>query len=194
MKFHLFILMQIFALSANAWTVIVMTKPNAQWINVLDEKNPLKVGQFLAFGDTVITGPGTKLKLVEQHSVMVIGENSTVKIEESPYKDGVPHPATLFLQNGTLRLQVDPPEAKKYRYKIPSIVAGVRGTEFVLAASKEKEVLCVLEGSVEAEISATKKKAVVKKNIGWIREGLDEGKLLPTTVEQRQEWVKATSL
>lgn len=183
------------SVSAHAWTVMVISSgAKVDWINVNAEKAALKVGQFLNFGDTIITGPGAKVKMIENHSVMVIGENSTLKIEEPVKKDGPPSEITLNLQAGKARFTVDKTEAKKYQYRIPSIVAGVRGTEFVLTASPEKEVLCVLEGEVGAEIIASGAKAVVKKNIGWIREGNQEGKLLPTTPDQRKGWVQATSL
>jgi hypothetical protein len=183
------------AISSHAWTVMVLSSgAKAEWINVKNEKAPLKVGQFLNYGDTIVTGENTKIKLLENHSVLVVGEKTTLKIEEPLKKDGPPSPITMNLMSGKARFTVDKTEAEKYRYRIPSIVAGVRGTEFVLTASAEKEVLCVLEGEVGAEIIASGAKATVKKNIGWIREGGQEGKLLPTTPEQRKNWVQATSL
>lgn len=195
MKCLVFMAISFVSFSGHAWTVMVLSsEPKAEWINAKGEKQPLKVGQFLNYGDTVITGAGTKVKMIENHSVMVIGEKTTLKIEEPEKKDGPPSQITLNLSAGKARFVVDKGEAKKYRYRIPSIVAGVRGTEFVLTAATEKEVLCVLEGEVGAEIVASGAQATVKKNIGWIREGNQEGKLLPTTSEQRQNWVKATSL
>ncbi len=194
MKYMLSTLFVFIAISAKAWTVMVISSnPKATWIDVNSQSQPLKVGQFLGVGDTVVTGAGTKVKLIENYSVMVIGENSRMKIEESPTKDGPPTPATLNLSAGKMRLQVGPTEAKKYNYRIPSIVAGVRGTEFILTASPEKEVLCVLDGEVAAEVLSSGAKAVVKKNTGWIREGKEEGKILPTTYEQRKPWIQATS-
>jgi hypothetical protein len=181
--------------AAKAWTVMVLSsKPSAIWVNVKGEKTPLKVGQFLGPGDIVVTGAGTKVKLIENHSVMVIGENTNLKFSEPEKKDGPPSPVTITILNGKVRFKVDKTEAQKYKYRIPSIVAGVRGTEFVLTSSMEKEVLCVLEGEVGAEIVASGAKAVVQKNIGWIREGNQEGRLLPTTPEQRKSWVDATSI
>jgi hypothetical protein len=195
MKYFVLFLAAFVSISGHAWTVMVISSnPKAEWVDVKGEKHNLKIGQFLNYGDSIITGAGTKVKMIENYSVMVIGENTTLKIEEPEKKDGPPSPLTLNLIAGKARFKVDKTEAAKYRYRIPSIVAGVRGTEFVLTAATEKEVLCVLEGEVGAEIIKSGAKAVVKKNIGWIREGDQEGKLLPTTTEQRESWVKATSL
>jgi hypothetical protein len=179
---------------AKAWTVMVMANSNAEWIDVDSQRQALRVGKFLNIGDTIISGAGNKIKLIDNHSVMVIGENSKVRIEEPERKSGMPEPVVMTLVQGKVRFTVDKTEAQKYRYQLPSIVAGVRGTEFVLTASPDKEVLCVLDGEVAAEIKATGAKATVKKNIGWIREGKEEGKLLPITPEQRKDWVKATTL
>jgi len=183
------------SISGHAWTVMVLSnQAKTEWINVKGEKQPLKVGQFLNFGDTVITGAGAKVKMIENHSVLVMGEKTTLKIEEPVKKDGPPSPVIMNLLSGKVRFTIDKTEAAKYRYRIPSVVAGVRGTEFVLTASPEKEVLCVLEGEVVAQIIASGVQANVKKNIGWIREGGQEGKLLETTQDQRKSWVQATSL
>jgi hypothetical protein len=195
MKYLVLLMMSFMSISGHAWTVMVISSnPKAEWLNVKGEKQNLKVGQFLNFGDTVITGAGTKVKMIENHSVMVIGENTTMKIEEPAKKDGPPSPITMNLIAGKARFEVGKTEAAKYRYRIPSVVAGVRGTQFVMAAAAEKEVLCVLEGEVGAEVLKNGAKAVVKKNSGWIREGEHEGQVLETTDEQRANWVKATSL
>ncbi|MGZ5279368.1 MAG: FecR family protein [Pseudobdellovibrionaceae bacterium] len=195
MKIFLLALTLGVSISGHAWTVMVMSdQSKTEWINVNGVKLPLKVGQFLNFGDTVITGAGAKVKMIENHSVMVVGEKTTLKIEEPLKKDGPPSPIIMNLMSGKVRFTVDKTEAAKYRYRIPSIVAGVRGTEFVLTASPEKEVLCVLEGEVVAQIIATGNQANVKKNIGWIREGNQAGKLLETTNEQRKTWIQATSM
>jgi hypothetical protein len=183
------------SVTAQAWTVMVLSSnPKATWVNVKGEKSPLKVGQFLSPGDIVVTGAATKVKLIENHSIMVIGENTNMKLVPPEKKDGPPSPVTITIMGGKLRLKVDKTEAQKYNYRIPSIVAGVRGTEFVLTASMEKEVLCVLEGEVGAEIVASGAKATVKKDFGWIREGNQQGQVLPTTPEQRKNWIDATTL
>ena len=195
MKYFLLLPVLFMSFQSKAWTVMVISsQPTVTWVNVKGEKSPLKVGQFVGPGEIIITGANTKIKMIENHSVMVIGENTNMKIGEPEKKDGPPSPITISLMNGKLRFQVDKTEAQKYKYRIPSIVAGVRGTEFVLTASPEKEVLCVLEGEVGAEVVATGAKAIVKKGNGWIREGHEEGKILPVTDEQRKNWIQATSI
>ena len=182
--------------SAQAWDIYVISGAGLVTIN----GKPAKIGDKFQGSDVLATGANTKVKLLEGHSVMVVAEKTEVSAETKKLgkialvatdKDTNPQ---LFLKSGKLRFQIDKPEAAKYRFRIPSVVAGVRGTEFFMSASKEKEVLCVLEGEVGAKIISNNKEAKVEKGIGWIREGNKEGILIQTTEQQRADWVSSTDI
>lgn len=193
-SFSLFpILFSFLSSTSFAWTVMVVRGSEATFQSKDGATKPLKVGQVLAEGDRVKSGKESKVKLVENKSVVVVAENSNLILKAAD-KSTEENLTTLFLEKGNLRVQVDKPEAAKFKFRIPSIVAGVRGTEFFMSASIEKEILCVLEGSVNAYEIATKGRAVVEKNIGWIREGNQPGKLLPTSDEQRAGWISKTNV
>ncbi len=196
MHFISFIFLSLAPSMGFAWTILVISKPGLVSIN----GTPGKVGDKLKESDVVVTGKNTKVKLIEGRSILVIGESSKVSIETKKLgkikivetdKETLPQ---VFLQAGKARFQIDSAEAKKYRFRIPSVVSGVRGTEFFLSASTEKEILCVLEGEVGAKIISNQQEAKVTKGIGWIREGEKEGILIETTEEQRKDWVQATDL
>ncbi len=182
--------------SAIAWDIYVIQGTGLATLN----GKPAKVGDKFQGSDVLATGANTKVKLLEGRSVMVVGENTQVSAETKKLgkinlvatdKDTNPQ---IFLKSGKLRFQIDKSEAPKYRFRIPSVVAGVRGTEFFMSAAKDKEVLCVLEGEVGAKIISNNQEAKVEKGIGWIREGNKEGILIKTTEQQRAEWVAATDL
>lgn len=184
----------LFSFSAQAWDIYVIHGTGLVTLN----GKPAKVGDKFQGSDLLATGANTKVKLLEGHSVMIVGENTQVSAETKKLgkiklvatdKDTNPQ---LFLKSGKLRFQIDKAEAPKYRFRIPSVVAGVRGTEFFMSASKDKEVLCVLEGEVGAKIISNNQEAKVEKGIGWIREGDKEGILIQTTEKQRGDWVADT--
>lgn len=185
-----------FIKQANAWTVLVVSGNGGATI----KGQPLKVGMNLKLGDAVKTAAGVKVKLQEGFSIMVIGEKSELAIELSdvPKIKLVSNDSEkleqIALKNGVVRFQIDKKEATKFRYRIPSVVAGVRGTQFFMSASPEKEVLCVIEGEVGAKIVHSGAEAKVEKNIGWIREGNKDGVLVKTSDEQRSKWVEATDI
>lgn len=181
---------------AQAWTVIVISGNGATTSN----RQPIKVGMEFNVGQSIQTPPGVKVKLQEGFSIMVIGENSEVFIENSHIpkiklvSSDSEKLAQISLKRGVMRLQVDKKEATKFRYSIPSVVAGVRGTQFFMSAKPEKEVLCVLEGEVGAKIIKSGAETKVEKNIGWIREGEKEGILVKTSEEDRAKWIDATEI
>lgn len=181
---------------ANAWTVLVVSGSGGATV----KGQPLKVGMNLKLGDTVKTAAGVKVKLQDGFSIMVIGEKSELAIELSDISkiklvsSDSEKLEQIALKNGVVRFQIDKQEATKFRYRIPSVVAGVRGTQFFMSASPEKEVLCVIEGEVGAKIMRSGLEAKVEKNIGWIREGNKDGVLVNTSEEQRSKWVESTDI
>ena len=98
------------------------------------------------------------------------------------------------LDSGKLRIQINSDEAKKFRFALPSAVAGVRGTEFFMAATSERELVCVLDGIVQVEEKQTNKVSSLQKNQGWIKESHQAAQTTMTSDEQRDKWVKATDI
>jgi len=111
MKLGLLVLSLFLSVPASAWTVLVLSKPGAEWINIEGKKQIVKVGTALKEGETLITGEGVKVKLIENKSILVVGEKTNLVIEKA--KDPKSKSATLFLSQGKVRLQIDKPEAQR---------------------------------------------------------------------------------
>jgi hypothetical protein len=152
---------------------------------------PLKLGMAIAEGTQITTGAETKAKFVEAHSVVVLGENSKWQI--LPAEASAQGHPVLKLALGNSRIQVDHPEAQKYKFAIPSAVAGVRGTEFFMSASADKEILCVLEGEVLATATDTQEETSLKKGMGWVKDGKGPAKIFQITDQQKFKWLSSTS-
>lgn len=181
------------SIQAQAWTLLQMTSKEAQITSEKGQKIPLKLGATLNEGDIIET-QNSKLKLVESGSILVIAENTSLRLTPPINKDAKSLPA-IDLLKGKVRAQISKDIAPKYIYKIPSAVAGIRGTEFFMSASTAKEVICVLEGLVEAnELIGEKRTAPLAQNKGWIREGEKAPVIVDVNAEDRAGWIKATTI
>jgi hypothetical protein len=184
----------LFFLSAvsHAWTVMVIKgSGSAQLTQGAEPARKLRVGEKIK-ESAVIETTAAKVRLVNGAAVLVIGENTSFQIAPPDAESTLP---SLKVNKGKVRATVSPEIASQFNYRIPSAIAGVRGTELFLSASAEKEVICVLEGKVEArELIKQKRTVELKQNIGWIREGDKEPVVVETSAKERQQWQEATSL
>lgn len=180
--------------STLAWTTMLIQGQEAQITNSSGQKKALKLKDKISTGDLIET-QNSRVKLVESGSVLIIAENSSVKIADAKTPALSASSSTVDLLKGKVRAKISKEVAPKYIYKIPSAVAGIRGTEFFMSASTEKEVICVLEGEVQAqELIGEKRNAALTTNKGWIREGSNPPVIVDTEQAQRDNWIKATDL
>ena len=63
-----------------------------------------------------------------------------------------------------------------------------------MAATAERELVCVLDGIVQVEEKQTNKVSSLQKNQGWIKESHQAAQTTMTSDEQRDKWVKATDI
>lgn len=105
----------------------------------------VSTGRELSPGETLITGPSSRMLLVENNSRIWVGSHTTFSVHSLPASQL----KQVELKLGKLRVQIDKPEAKVYNFKVPTAVVGVRGTEFFLGVFGQQENICVLEGAVD---------------------------------------------
>lgn len=186
-------LVYIFQLSLSAvaadWIVTAMVGNESKVISLSKKETKLKIGQKLFAGENVITGANNKVKLISQETSLMIAENTNLILGELQNNERF-----LNLTKGKYRIQVDPEMAKQMKFKTPSSVTGVRGTEFFMSAASDKEIICVLEGIVETQDLATQKTVELKQNQGWFKEPGKDAKVQETQLEQRTKWLESTTL
>lgn len=178
------------ALAELPWTVAAIKGTGAQIVS--SGKSTLaKVGDAISLGQE-LRSEKARLKLVRGRSVLQIAENTTLRFERLEETERRP---TVNITRGAIRANLDVKEAKEYEYKIPSAVAGVRGTEIYFKAQPEQEVICVLKGEVAArELIKLKRSAVLQKNIGWIRDGDKDPVIVETKDDQRKGWTSEVEI
>ncbi|NUM59046.1 MAG: FecR domain-containing protein [Bdellovibrionaceae bacterium] len=123
-----------------------------------EKKETIKVGTRIFQGDSIETAAGGFVKIVmTDRNIINISENSKVIIKkyENDHKNLIKN-VELSLESGKVRTDVKEKydgEKNKFIIKTPVIIAGVRGTDFIVKHDRANfisEVL-VVHGNVDVE-------------------------------------------
>jgi len=107
------------------------------------------LGMELVPGDTVETFNSTaEIRLVPNASIIKVGANTEFTIDELQGREGGSTNG-FSVAAGRIRNVAANVSGADYRVRTPSTVAGVRGTDFGVEVSDERDAVAVLEGSVE---------------------------------------------
>lgn len=141
----------------------------AVWIESDGARRTADFGVSLVPGDLVVTGDdGVAVISVTAGSQIKLRENSVVSIDEA--RGG----GSVELRQGGLFARVSRTVARErsgFQVRTPTVVAGVRGTEFFVAYGRTIEEnpdlwLCVNEGSVEVRVLETRDTTIVNEGEG----------------------------
>lgn len=174
--------------TAYAWKIAVVI--SAKDVAVERDGRTLAAGPGfdLEPGDLVVTPSHARAVLYEEGSRMTIAGGSRVRIEAR----GTDEPITVSLEKGATRAVIQKVTAPKYNYKVPTAVAGVRGTEFFLGADEGRSNICVLEGEVAATM-ANGDLIDVPQGLGVATEPATRPRFAPTALEAVSAWRAQTS-
>jgi hypothetical protein len=132
------------------------------WVEHADGRRaPLAPGMELKAGEQVRTGTNARLLLkLSEGSLVKLGESAMLKIEELKPDEGGIFKAVLKVAEGAFRFTTD--ALTKNRRRAVSITAatvttGIRGTDvWGKAASNDRQVVCLIEGSIEVAAEGEK--------------------------------------
>ena len=128
---------------------------------------PAEIGTALSAGDAVSTGP-------DALAILSLAGRGEVKLRESTemYIDSLGTRTAVTLQSGGIFSRIRKLfGSEEYEVMTPSMVAGVRGTEFFVAYGRKIEDeydvwLCVNDGAVEVALPEVGSSAVVEEGEG----------------------------
>jgi hypothetical protein len=192
------------------------TKPPAQqgWVTVIigsvtlersgEVPRPAAVKDELKQGDILATGPGACAVMQVADRVLFRMESSSRLTVDSLFHDGK---VNVSLEKGALLSKIQKLDrGYEVSVKTPTVLAAVRGTEFLTTYSKGSSVIAVGQGTVEVRDSAGEKPeaitggsaAVVEQAITirpvTERERIELKKLEPVTVTAAVETSEAKVL
>jgi hypothetical protein len=148
------------AVAAPAAAVEAVQMP--AWVEHADgRKVPLAPGMELKAGEQVRTGTNARLLLkLSEGSLVKFGENAVLRIDELKPDEGGIFKVALRIAEGAFRFTTD--ALTKNRRRAVSITAatvttGIRGTDlWGKAASNDRQVVCLIEGSIEVAAEGEK--------------------------------------
>jgi hypothetical protein len=114
---------------------------------------PLSLHDTVREGETVRTGPGTRLRLgLRDGSTLTLGENAELRLDHLALRTRADERPSVFTQlRGYLRAAVAAlrPNAQ-FEIQSPSMVAAVRGTDWIQRTDAATTEIFVAQGQVQA--------------------------------------------
>ncbi|MGE4130911.1 MAG: FecR domain-containing protein [Bdellovibrionales bacterium] len=160
------------------------------WRERQNEKIAISQNVDLQDGDLVSTGPGARLQLITNGSVLSLGGKTKLRlVTQTPTSD-----RPLNLWYGKLRALVQPEPNRKFEIETPAAVSGVRGTEYYLSVDHHGEFVCTLHGLVQVQAKKDGQTLEVPARAGVHLHGFEPMHLEPTPEEDVQSWVGETSV
>lgn len=125
------------------------------WLEQADgRKIPLAPGMELKAGELVRSGANSRVLLkLSEGSLVKLGENGQLKIDELKPDEGGIFKAALKVAEGAFRFTTD--VIMKHRRRsvnitVATVTAGIRGTDlWGKSTSNDRQVVCLIEGQIE---------------------------------------------
>lgn len=154
------------AKTSHAAAVVFVVGSDAKVITPAGEKAAAK-GIVLQESDKIVTGPKSQVDLLLPNNILIrIDKNSTVLMQEfTAAENGVQHDR-LMLEKGTVFSKVARLDKRStFAIHTPTLVAGVRGTEFMTEADANGTgKVAVIEGKVGVESKSGSSEEVTAGN------------------------------
>src|ERR1041385_4151015 len=123
------------------------------WVERSGRRIPLFPGMDLRAGDQVFAGAGSRaLVRLSEGSVVKLGENGTLRFSQLDRSTEIFRAALGVLQ-GAFRFTTDLVGKKNRRevdIRVAQVTAGIRGTDLWGRGRKGNEVVCLIEGEIQA--------------------------------------------
>lgn len=115
---------------------------------------PVHAGMAVNSGDLLRTGPNARLQLrLAEGSAIKLGEHARLRVEEVQMRPGGVFAGSIQVLQGAFRFTTDALLKLRGRreidFRLASVTAGIRGTDLWGKSVPDREVFCLIEGTVE---------------------------------------------
>ena len=183
------------AVAAPAATVEAVQMP--AWLERSGRSSPLTPGMELRSGDQVRTGPESRVLIkLGEGSLVKLGGNAALRVAElAPASEAFK--AAMNVLRGAFRFTtavVAKQRRREVSIRIATVTVGIRGTDVWGRSRDQREIVCLIEGSVEVAAEAEAPLVLDRPRQFYQRQ---DGKTLPVgEVEPQQlaQWAKETDI
>lgn len=189
--------------AANSATLSVEAVVSPAWVERSGgAREALAAGAVLRNGDRVLTGPGARALLrMAEGSAVKLGENASLGVDQLTDKTGAAGrivSGALDVAQGAFRFTTrffGAPRAKRdLNIRIITVTAGIRGTDIWGKGSAERDVVCLIEGSIEVEHRG--EKIAMRDPLSFLIAARDGSRqpVAPVPAAQLKEWAAETEI
>ena len=191
----LLFLVQSQAVAAPAATVEAVQMP--AWMERNGRSSPLTPGIELRSGDQVRTGPQSRVLIkLGEGSLVKLGENAALRVAElAPASDAFK--AAMNVLRGAFRFTtalVAKERRRDVSIRITTVTVGIRGTDVWGRSRDEREIVCLIEGSVEVAAEAEAPLVLDRPRQFYQRQGGRTQPVGEVQPEQLAQWAKETEI
>lgn len=134
-------------------TVVVEAVQSPAWVEHGEQRVPLVAGQSLKNRDRVVTGQDARLLLrLSDGSAVKLGENASLRMDALGRREGGVFTAAFDVAKGAFRFTTGVfnrfQNRRAVNVRIASVTAGIRGTDLWGSADAERDLVCLIEGSI----------------------------------------------
>lgn len=119
---------------------------------VAPRRIPASPGMALKAGDTLSTGPGSRLLVkLSEGSLVKLGESGSLQLKELEPSESV-FKAALGVLQGAFRFTTEAVAKNRRRdinISVAAVTAGIRGTDLWGRSAQDKQIVCLIEGKIE---------------------------------------------
>jgi FecR-like protein/sporulation related protein len=167
------------------------------WIERDGNRIPAIPGMPLKERDQLHTGPDSRLWVsTPDGSVVKMGENGSLAIESMQMRKDRVFRAALKVVEGAFRFTTE--ALAKFRGKrdinigVATVTAGIRGTDLWGKSSRDKQIVCLIEGRIELTPPGEAPLAMDQPMSFYVRENNQSQPVAPVPPEQLKIWAAET--
>lgn len=193
----------LFAGAGTAATVTVEAVVSPAWAERAGGgREALAAGAVLRSGDRVLTGGGARALLrMPEGSAVKLGENASFgvsQLDDSGRGAARVVSGLLDVAQGafrfTTRLFGAPQARRDLNIRVVTVTAGIRGTDLWGKGAAERDVVCLIEGSIE--VQHRDERFTMRDPLSFVVAGRDGTRqpVAPVAPAQLQEWATETEI
>lgn len=198
-----FLLAMLWSAAAAAATLTVEALVSPAWVERSGgAREALMAGAVLRNGDRVLTGAGARALLrLPEGSAVKLGEHANLGVDQLADKGGAAGrivSGALDVAQGAFRFTTRffgaPRARREFNIRVITVTAGIRGTDIWGKGSAERDVVCLIEGSIEVEHRG--EKIAMRDPLSFLiaaRDGTRQP-VAPVPAAQLEEWAAETEI
>lgn len=169
------------------------------WVERDGKRSPVYAGMRLRNRDQLHTGAASRLLLrTADGSSVKLGENASFRLDEIAQRPGGVFAASMSVLEGAFRFTTDTLSRfrgkRDVRITFATVTTGIRGTDLWGKSAPDRQVVCLIEGSIEVAPQGEPGILMNKPLQFYVREKGVSQPVAPVDPGQLKQWAAETEI